>query len=173
MKQTMKKMMTGCALAALTTIGAAASELDAIGWRIDRDVDAFDDSTILTAILNSDSIREDFSKIGSHAPGVVIVRCVKGETDVYVGSHGYLGTDPMAVRYRFDGEKAITETWTGATGGKAMFLPDGYKDFRNGLRTAGRVVIELEDFHGMKDQASFSHLAENRDQMLEVLACEE
>ena len=62
---------------------------------------------------------------GKNAPEGIIIRCDgKKSFDIYVRFNGYVGStdDRVPVRFRFDGQAAVSERWSESTDGTAAFL---------------------------------------------------
>jgi|GEM_PF-4473921 len=133
-------------------------------WRLSEQKDDFTDEANYFATLSADNRDYGYSQITAK-PESIAVRCNSDKFDIYVNA-GFLGGDSIPVRYRFDDAPPISERWTSSTDNQSAFLPGSYRDFRNGLKTANKVVIELTDFRGSTGKATFTLGA--RDNMLKV-----
>lgn len=92
------------------------------------------------------------------APAALILRCDgNGGTELVVISNGYIGArnGRIPVRYKFEGEEPVSETWHESSNGKAAFLPAGYKDFRQGILSGSDLLFEITDYRGSKYSAKF------------------
>ena len=128
--------------------------LDPSKWRFVEKRDGFTNKNTSYVVLASDKANETFGD----APSVLIIRCDgSGSTDVYVVSNGYIGSrnDRIPVRYKFASSTPETEMWHESTDGDAAFLPNGYRDFRNGLETGEEFLFEITDYRGSKHVATF------------------
>ncbi|WP_293573928.1 hypothetical protein [Phaeobacter sp.] len=96
------------------------------------------------------------------APSAIIVRCDgRGGTEILVVSNGYIGArrNSIPVRYKFGENEPVKEGWHESTSGTAAFLPNGYKDFRDGLLSGDDLIFEITDFRGSKYSAKFEDAA--------------
>jgi len=97
---------------------------------------------------------------GTDAPDGIIIRC-DGEKsfDIYVKFDGYVGStdDRVPVRFRFDGQEAVSERWLESTDGTAAFLPGGYKQFKAGLFSGASFIFGVSDYNGSSSSAKFTN----------------
>ena len=100
--------------------------------------------------------------LNAEAPLRMYIRCDgSGSTDIFVVFGAYLGNDRLKVRYKFDDNEPVSESWMSSTDGNAVFLPANYRDFRAGLLEADEVLFEGQDFRGSRYRASFKGLQNN------------
>ena len=105
------------------------------------------------------------SNRGDDPPALLVMRCDgEGGYDTYMIFDGYIGSrnDRIPVRYRFDEEEAVEESWGESTDGTAAFLPDNYNDFRTGVLAGKSFVFEVTDFRGSRSSARFENSIEPR-----------
>ena len=55
---------------------------------------------------------------------MLIARCKKNKTDVYVNWNSYMGSDKVPVAFRFGENQANQNSWSPSTDGTALFAPD-------------------------------------------------
>ena len=126
-------------------------------WIFRENIDPFNDKNVSFMTLLADA----GSQSGSDAPELVILSCDgNGSYFVSVKSDGFLNSEHVTVRYRFDGEELIEENWrpfadgTGAVGGK-------YKDkalrFETKLTTGKDFIFQVTDYRGVSNMARFKN----------------
>lgn len=98
-------------------------------------------------------------------------RCFNQRLDVMVSFSAYLGSQGIAVRYRFDQQEAQSQTWTPATDGRAVFAPEtSIRSFTDRVAASKRLLFEAATFQGVRYRAVFDLAA--IDQVLpEIAAC--
>lgn len=137
-----------------------ANDGDGDGWTLVTAKDAFSERDTSYVFLESDQA----SRRGADAPRTLVLRCDgNGGFETYVISDGYLGgrDGRVPVRYRFGEEPPISERWFESTDGQAAFLPEGYRDFLNGLSSRADFIFEMTDFRGSTNLAKFVGLDKN------------
>lgn len=87
-------------------------------WIVNVDVNPIDDSKRVVLLLEADTGR---SKWGKEV--ALIVRCLSGDTDFYIGWNDYLGSE-VDVLTRIGDSSAETRRWGLSTDKKASFHPD-------------------------------------------------
>lgn len=142
------------------------------GWILIEQMDDFTNANTSYVVLRSDAS----GVIMSDAPEAMIARCDgNGGHEIYVKSGGYIGArnDLVPVRYRFGEAAPVSERWHESTTGTAAFLPNGFKDFRNGLRSGEDFVFEITDYNGTSSRARFENVSGNQSALEFVLnGCE-
>ena len=125
-------------------------------WSFSERTDTFTDKDTSSLYMASDYS----GRRGDDAPESIIMRC-DGEKsfDIYVVFDGYIGSanDRVPVRYRFDGQEAVSERWSESTDGTAAFLPGSYKEFKAGLFSGANFVFEVSDYNGSTSSAKFTN----------------
>lgn len=87
-------------------------------WHTSTSTDPLTDKAIYVATLDADSGRGRFGE------GIdMVVRCAKGETDLYINWESFLGTDGISLTYRVGKAKAVKSTWLVSTDNKSSFYP--------------------------------------------------
>ena len=121
-------------------------------WIFVEQMDEFTNKNTSALVMKSDAYDDTFSD----KPERIVIRCDGNRgTEIYVGTHGYIGSDGIRVRYKFGGESPISERWSSSTNGKAVFLPSEYRDFRKGLKSGQPFLFEVTSFQGTPSSAKF------------------
>ncbi|WP_372887142.1 hypothetical protein [Shimia sp.] len=125
-------------------------------WTFVEQSDDFTNKNTSFISLTSDMAEKPMTD----APEALIVRCDGwGGTEVFVVTGGYIGSrnDFVPVRYKFGNNDPITERWHESTKGTAVFLPNGYRDFRKGLESGEDFIFEVTDYRGSREKARFKN----------------
>jgi hypothetical protein len=123
-------------------------------WRYTRQSDDFSNKDTSFITLESDKAHLSITD----APTALFVRCDgDGGTEVFVATGGYIGSrnNRVPVRYKFGDNDPISERWNESTKGSAVFLPNGFRDFRSGLESGESFLFEVTDFRGSRASARF------------------
>jgi hypothetical protein len=123
-------------------------------WVYEEKYDAFTDKNISRIYLS----KEPYSSSGTAAPEFLFVRCNGiGNYDVFVTTEGYIGGSGAAVRYRFDGKKAVPMLWSLSTDGTSVFLKrtGQTNGFETHLKTGKDLLFEIRDYNGTRHSAKF------------------
>ena len=135
-------------------------------WAFMEKQDAFTDSNRSFVRLN----RAIGSSSGNDAPATLVVRCDgSGDYELFITTDGFIGGEKSVVRYRFDGEKAISSSWSLSTDGTAVFLSRWGKKkglFETQLETGKDFIVEIQDYNGTPNSAKFEN---NKDKHLEFI----
>lgn len=107
---------------------------------VDSSTDPIDDSKALTALLTS----SDTSTLGPSA--VLMIRCKKGTSDLYIGWNEYLGSDEIPVTIRLDSAAPFTWDWSISTNHTATFYPHAVPDFAKRLGSARRLLARVTPY---------------------------
>jgi len=143
-----------------------AASGDSDGWVTLSRTDEF------TGKVLSRVYMEETGRAGERDAAVLSVICNdSGSYDVLFFKSNFINTSGrVSVRYRFDNEEPITESWIGSTGNNGAFLPDNYQDFRTHLKEAEKVVLEVTDFQGAGHRHTFENLQTNSDDLKYVMS---
>jgi type VI secretion system protein VasI len=101
----------------LDEIQKKSTDLSDLGeWKVDIEVNPVDDSKKVTLILKSES------GVGAYGDPVwMAIRCLSGETDIYIGWNSYLGMGSPTVLTRIGTKKATKRTWNRSGDSQATF----------------------------------------------------
>ena len=81
-------------------------------------------------------------------PIMLIVRCARGETEVFVSWNDYLGSDSLVpVSVRVDDGSVTDDFWYASTDNTATFYPDDEITFINRLSWAQRLVLQTTPYN--------------------------
>ena len=123
-------------------------------WIYIERVDPFTDkNTSVLGLVPGDDAR-------GHSPSSVMLRCDNENSrgfEVLVKSAGFVSSDSITVTYRFGKQDPLTETWDPSTTGSAAFLPAGYKDFIENLKTGEDFVFGFYDYNGTLGHSKFDN----------------
>lgn len=117
-----------------------------VKWTYRTDKDEMDDSKISVASAGVTKANKSY---------VVLIRCADGKLDAYVRFDTYLGNDSRPVRYRVDKRPLVNEIWLPSAKGTAVFA-DEDAEFARALSRGNQLLVEVEDFRGVKHRVKFS-----------------
>lgn len=80
--------------------------------------------------------------------GALVWRCDGDRLELYLSADEYLGSEGVAIQWRFDGNEAVERhRWSSSTNGTAAFAPRSeVRTFTAGAVPAREVVIRVWDF---------------------------
>ena len=120
-------------------IATSAPQTVTSKWHIEDQQSQLDDAQTFGAALDSSNmLRND---IGALEAATLFVQCEDGKLNVYVAWPSFMGDEERKVRWKFDGDAATEDSWTGAVLGTATFAPKPY-DFLAALAGAKHFVID-------------------------------
>jgi len=119
----------------------SVDESDTGKWFYEKSINPIDDTVIVSFVLERE--RAPF-----RSP-MLVLRYRDKKTDLYIRWYEYFSSDITRVTYRFDTEKAKTESWLVSTGNDSTFYSCKSKDtikFIQRLMEADRFVVQVTPY---------------------------
>ena len=114
-----------------------------VGWVLDTSVSPIDDSTIY--FLSSEAEEPVDAGFMQTTP-VLAIRHKEGSLDVFVSFDSFLGSDEIAVTWRFGELPAKQQVWSLSTDRRSVFWPFDRRAFVRKMLEHDRLVIRLTPF---------------------------
>lgn len=131
------RILTAMCLFFITLVDAQAE------WQVSESVDKFTDEKIVVALEQADE------------KGTLIVRCKKGDVEMYVDVDEYLSNQGIDFRYRIDRDPMVEDRGPASTTGKAVFFNFAASRAR-AFMAGNSVLFEVFDFRGVGHTRKFS-----------------
>lgn len=125
-------------------------------WYFQEAYDDFTDKDSSFLMLSSDIT----GRRGRDYPSQIIMRCdSQNSFEIYAKFNGYVGArnNRVPIRFRFDGQEAVSERWSKSTDGTAAFLPSSYRQFKAGLFSGADFIFGVSDYNGSQSSAKFTN----------------
>jgi hypothetical protein len=114
-------------------------------WQFYSFIDEIDDSRI--------SVASTYISLGLKTTELK-VRCINGSLAVIASFGEYLGDNLRPVVYRFDEKAPNNSEWAPSAEGTSLFA-DNAELFAKGLLIANRIIIQAQDFRGVRFRVKF------------------
>lgn len=124
-------------------------------WKITEAKSPVDDSPQMAAVLES-----------VDGNGALIMRCHDKVSDAFIGTHTYVGSEPMRIIYRTNKDAPVDTRWLASKTGESVFVPSQiFFSFIRALPQDGELAVRLFDYQGRSIDFSFKlgPVAEVRD----------
>lgn len=144
-----------CAIAQdaeISPIGTTTDHVAPSNWYAYSDTNKIDDSISYRAALPSEESLGDGFRRDEKA--ILIIRCKDQKLELYVVWPDFLGSGDTDVRVRLDNNKPYRQTWSISTDGRGAFA-NRPKEFEKSLRTAKKVIIEVDPYGELPEAATF------------------
>ena len=119
------------------------------GWGVNKQKDPMTDNINVLVALQSEPYNKDGSKAG------LAVRCFNNKTEFLISAEGYYGHPTSTVMMRFDNEKASSNQWTVAQGGRALFSMNPIDEAKK-LTEHKRLLIRFQPYGKGNIDAQFN-----------------
>jgi len=90
--------------------------------------------------LNVTSAKPKRNSIGMNEDATIVVRCEGSKTELFVSTPEFLSSDSQTVKVRFDDGQVESESWSGSSGGTALFSKSP-RSFLQQLASRDKVVL--------------------------------
>ena len=110
-------------------------------WQVTEDVNPLDDSRTVFAVLIADEGR---SRMGDEV--TLVLRCMSGQLETFIGWNGYMGSDRPRVTTRIGIEDPQTDRWSLSSDNTATFFPGDPRGFIYRLFSAERLVAQATPY---------------------------
>ncbi len=119
-------------------------------WSTSTKTDPLNDQSIYVAALVAESGQGRFGE-----QIVMIVRCNKNTTDLYINWESFLGTEEAIVTHRVGKEKAVRQAWTVSTDHQSSFYPVSPVSVLKKMATADSFVVSVTPYSESPVTATF------------------
>jgi type VI secretion system protein VasI len=140
------------ALSSIPPIGSGTPSAPKIAWDVTEERSPVDDSP--TVILSIGTDKPTTNRFGSESSNRLIIRCREHQTDVYIATDEYIGSEGTRVITRIDNGASESETWSHSTDGKAVFSPRPIPLART-LAKSQKLFARVSDFNGTSYDVEF------------------
>ncbi|MEL6620531.1 MAG: hypothetical protein AAFP16_16775 [Pseudomonadota bacterium] len=136
------------------------------GWVLMPGIDEFTEKDVSRVFV------EEKDRAGARDAAVISVGCrEEGGYGILFYKSSFINTSSrVSVRYRFDENQPVSESWWGTTSSNGAMLPDNYKDFRAQLLESDALVIEVTDYQGGRHRHAFEGLQNNKNDLEFVMS---
>lgn len=120
-------------------------------WIVLRETDSLTDHPKVSLIASGSLEVGDSNRTPS-----LHIRCFERGLEIFVIFNQYLNSSQgIPIRFRFDQQPAVSQTWSPSTSGTGAFSNDP-RGFVDRISRAERLIVEASDFRGQRYRAAFN-----------------
>lgn len=121
-------------------------------WSVRSDKSPIDDSVnVYLSVDSEDPVRSGYNTVRPS----LFIRCAENKTNVFFNWGLYLGLDSTRMLVRFDGEKAITDSWSISTDNKAVFVSGSDIAFATKMMGHEKLLTQITPYGESPVMATF------------------